>query len=287
MKPGSLLKRVTSRDAKGRSMGNKQMKAENGSLSDPLIIKYDAMKTPTKTKGHVDTKSRKPEKTGGSIFRRMMNRNKKPIALPINPLPRILATPERRLISSTLVTIHADVDTEIEVPLSFPCERVPSSAETTLTHEISDFSAQVDEACEKPDKKKSYKRSSSAVPSPRAVVLETSALEFHSSRSLRNFRKSGNESIGESQPDQPRRGFLPPLLSDGEESIGESSCSGITMDFTYGEEMKVPMRQPVGRLGEGVRPSAPRSFVPPSYITTNDRDEIEEEDLYAPSYRRF
>eukprot|EP00977_Amphora_coffeiformis_P009176 scaffold2093_cov161-Amphora_coffeaeformis.AAC.6 len=286
MKPGSLLRRVTSRDAKGRSMGNKELKAENGSVSVPLIGRHDAMKTPTKEKYHVETKNRKPEKTGGSIFWRIMNRNKKAIviALPLKTPSRLLATPERRLTASTPVTIDTDMGAEIEVPLTIPCERVPSFADTTLTHEISDFSAQADEGCEKPEKKNSFKRSSSARPSPRALNLGSSALEFRSSRSLRNFRKSGNESVGESKPEQPRRNFLPPLLADGEESIGESSCSGITMDFTYGDERKVPMRQPVGRLGEGARHGAPKSFVPPSYITMDYRDEMDEEGLGGLTY---
>ena len=286
------MKRVTSRDAKGagRSMGRKEVKAESGSLSDPLIGEYEVMKTPTKKKNHVEKLIRKSEKIGGSVFWRMMNRNKKPNTVTTNckRSPPMLTNPERRLVSSTPVTIDTDTGSEIEVPLSIPCERMPSFAETTFTQEVSDFSVQANEACKKHDTKESSKRSSGTRPSPRALVFETSAVQFRNARSLRSVRKSGNESLGESKPDQPRRGFLPPLLAnDEEESIGESSCSGITMDFTYGEEMRVPIRQPVGRLGEGVRQYAPRSFVPPSYITMDDRDEMDEEDLYSPSYRGF
>ena len=287
MKPGSLLKRVASREPRGRSKGGKESKAENCSFSDPLINKYEAVKTPTRKQNYPETKSRKPEKGGGSLFKRMINRKKAKDA-PIEPPPQVLAKPERRTLSSTPLTIDTDMGAEIEVHLGIPCERVPSYAETTLTHEISDFSAQMDEACEKPNKKP-LERSSSASrgPSQRTLILGTSAVPFGSSRSLRNFRTSGNESLGEAKPDQPRRGFLPPLLADGEESIGESSCSGITMDFTYGEEMKTPMRQPVGRLGEGVRQSAPTWFVPPSYITTDDLDDMDEDDLDRPLFGDF
>lgn len=285
MKPGSLLKRVTSREPRDRSSGHKGSKGDNS----PLVQKNEVVKTPTRRQQqqHHET-SRKPENRGGggSLFMRMMNRKKAKTNL-TTPSLRSPEKAERLTIVSTPVTIDTDTGAEeVEVPLSYPCERVPSCADTTQTHEISDFSAQADEA--KPVKRSSSARGSSQ----RALVLNAPMVPFQSTRSLRNFRRSGNESIGEAQPAQPCRGVLPPLLADDEESIAESSCSGITMDFTYGEEMKAPLQQPVGRLGEGVREtSVPASFVPPCYITTDDRDDMDEEDgfdyLDLPAIGKF
>lgn len=262
---------------------------------------------------------KKTEKGAGSLFQRIVTRRKKGSPDVSKSAATTVTTPikkksgERQLFAPTPVTVASDV--EIEVPLGMP-ERVLSYAETENTHEISQFSGHlVEEELEerqeekavviKEKRNKPIKRSSSArAPSSKQqMVLDTSAIPFGKSRSVsRLARKTGNESVGDAQPDQPRRGFLPPLLQsnnsgdddDDDKSASESTCSGITMDFTYGENMQMnsPLRQTVGRLGEGVghrqqpRTTTPhyQSFVPPpSYIIMDD-DADNDSDSYGENY---
>lgn len=316
MKRGGLLKRVShARDA--RSSGTTPVKEDKGpSLAGPNE-KYKAINSPIRKDL---AKNRNVEKGGGggSLLKRFVNRRKKgAIDQPTYHKATTTTTTtapcslEDRgdICSLTPVTVDSDLGTEVEVPIVPPsCERVPSYAETEQTHEISQFSGQGEEvevvalSASSPSAKKhpqsqqvkttspivtstnKMTRSSSArLPAKQQLILDTSAVPLGMSRSMRLSRKSGNESLGDAKPDQPVRGQLPPLLgTDDDVSASESTCSGITMDFTYGETsssvmmmmMKTPMRQPVGRLGEGVSPpSKPNSFAPPSFITMNDADD--------------
>lgn len=315
MKRGGLLKRVSSTaahrgDPRSRLLGgiaatNQERLLLGGHTSSE---KYKTVNLPLPKKD--GAKNRKTEKGGGSLFKRMVTRNKKSLELPSTSRskPRASAVPpkktQRPVYSPTPVTITSDdigVEMGIEVPLAIPRERVPSYAGTEQTHEISQFSGQIEEEQNREpaptprekqnvNKLKPLKRSASARSPTAHKMVDTSAIPLTMSRSAKLARSTGNESVGDAQPKQPRRGFLPPLLQhDGDESASESTCSGITMDFSYGENMKTPLRQPVGRLGEGVAQRqrhhpAQHSFVPPSYITMDDDEDMEDSNSFGDYY---
>lgn len=282
MKRGSLLKRMSAnREPRGRLIGggaaNEEMKGTE---------KYKPCNTTTRSLGKHATKPAK----GGGLFSRFVNRRKKAPQQQQVPEEKLLLLttpkPDRRIDARTPITVGTGSgDDGIEVPLTIPCERVPSYAETTQTHEISDYSGQAEDETLQ-NRTRSFKRASSTKTHSSRMILDTSGVPIGKSRSLRSLklaRRTGNESLGDSKPNQPRRGALPPLLGDDEEeSVGQSSCSGLTMDFTY-EEMKAPALQPVGRLGEGVPQTRKHnnSFVPPTFITMDDEDQ---DDLDLPMY---
>ena len=283
MKRGAkLFKRVSTSNREPRERligGTADLKEKKSSSSNQNEVIHSLNLSNNSKKQQVGGKNRKVDKVGSLFYRLVSRRN---IIQEKDPLtPRLKQDQDRHLVNSTPVTFGTEQADEIEVPLSIPCQRVPSHAETTQTQEISDFSTSMNDVQEKSNR--SFKRASSAKSSSSRLVLDTSAVCFGKARSARLSRKTGNESLGDAKPDQPRLGYLPPLLSDDNESVGESSCSGITMDFTFGEDGNTPVRPPVGRLGEGVRPQiSPNSLFPPSYIITDESD-----DLYRPSFGDF
>jgi hypothetical protein len=168
-------------------------------------------------------------------------------------------------------------ETGSEVEVTLPVMGTSSCSITTQTMEISDFSGSASEQIQQ-RQASPMKRASSDMVTPssrKMMVLNTSALSRTTSHSSKLARRTGNESVGDAKPNQPQRNILPPLLDADE----ESSCSGITMDFTYDDDIKMsPIRQSIGRWGEGVVPSpikSPQSFVPPIYITMTESEDID------------
>lgn len=228
---------------------------------------------------------------GGNLFQRLgLGRRKKAAPPSSRPAPVVVPRP-----LMTPVTLDSSSDEgAIELALPLPCERVASYAETAATHASSEYYA-------RPSAISKQRPAAAATPMPRAssarVATTSSSLlvdtvPLAATRSARTF---GNESLGDAQPDAPRRGggYLPPLLGGNEEDDA-STCSGITMDFTY--DNSTPMRQasslqlpsytdgvpnlPAVRAATMMRGGAyeapqarPQAFIP-SYITMDQRDEV-------------
>ena len=220
---------------------------------------------------------------GGFFFPRF-NRKKKTV----QETPK---TKPQRTPNFTPVTLASNLETEVELslfPRAPPSERESTSSVTTQTLEVSDTSGSADifdrygQDESLPPSKKPLKRACNArTTSSSRLMVDTSAVSLPTSRSVRMNRPTGNESLGDVKPLPPRRGVLPPLLdADEDHSLAESSCSGITMDFTYTEEGTIkspptPTLAPAfGMLGLTSPPPpplraqgrSPKTFVPPTYI---------------------
>lgn len=183
---------------------------------------------------------------------------------------------QRQIFSPSTVSETASDAEVTTLPVT---TQTSSCSVTTQTMEISDFSGSAAEQIRQ-QRTIPLKRAASdrmMIASRPKMVLNTSAMTRSATlQSAKLARRTGNESVGEAKPNQPRRGFLPPLL----DADDESSCSGITMDFTYEDDIKSPVRQlllqPIGRLGEGAVPSpASNSFIPPVYITMTESQDME------------
>jgi hypothetical protein len=181
----------------------------------------------------------------------------------------------------TPVTLDSSSDEggaiEIALRRPLPCERVASYAETEPTHASSEYGG--------PTKLSRQRPAAAATPLPRSQSARPASLvdsvPLATTRSARTF---GNESLGEAQPDAPRRGYLPPLLGEDDDA---STCSGITMDFTYDPSAAVRapasllqlQPPPLRTMARGSPPygtargqSSPALI--PSYIRLDQPDEV-------------